>query len=37
MYNWLFEESVRYNKDIKGDCICGLGGWSMEYEGDESR
>lgn len=36
MYNWLFEQTVAYNKDIKGHSISALAGWTMQYQRDES-
>lgn len=36
MYNWLFEQTVTYNKDIKGHSISALAGWTMQYQRDES-
>ncbi len=36
MYNWLFEQTIAYNKDIKGHSVSALAGWTMQYQRDES-
>lgn len=36
MYNWLFEQTLAYNKEIKGHSISALAGWTMQYQRDES-
>lgn len=36
MYNWLFEQTLTYNKDVKGHSISAMAGWTMQYQRDES-
>ena len=36
MYNWLFEQTMSYNKEIHGHSLSALVGWTMQYQRDES-
>lgn len=36
MYNWLFEQTLNYNKEFSGHSISALAGWTMQYQRDES-
>lgn len=36
MYNWVFEQTLSYNKDFNGHSVSALGGWTMQYQRDES-
>lgn len=36
MYNWLLEQTLSYNKDMNGHSLSALGGWTMQYQRDES-
>lgn len=36
MYNWVFEQTLSFNKDFKGHSLSALGGWTMQYQRDES-
>lgn len=35
-YNWLFEQTMSYNKEIHGHSLSALVGWTMQYQRDES-
>lgn len=34
MYNWLFEQTMSYNKEIHGHSLSALVGWTMQYQRD---
>lgn len=36
IYNWVFEQTLSYNKDFGGHSVSALGGWTMQYQRDES-
>lgn len=36
LYNWLFENTLNYNKEIDGHSIGAIAGWTMQYERNES-
>lgn len=36
MYNWLFEQTMNYNKEVGGHSFSALAGWTMQYQRDES-
>lgn len=36
LYNWLFEQTLNFNKDFNGHSISALGGWTMQYQRSES-
>ena len=35
-YNWVFEQTLNYNKDFGEHHLNALGGWTMQYQRDES-
>ena len=36
IYNWVFEQTLSYNKNFGGHSVSVLGGWTMQYQRDES-
>ncbi|MEG0462536.1 TonB-dependent receptor [Bacteroides sp.] len=36
LYNWLFEQTLSFNKEYKGHSLNALAGWTMQYQRDES-
>lgn len=36
LYNWLFEQTVNFNKEYNGHSLAAVGGWTMQYQRDES-
>lgn len=36
LYNWVFEQTVNFTKDFNGHSISALGGWTMQYQKNES-
>lgn len=36
IYNWVFEQTLSYNKDFGGHSVSALGGWTMQYQRNES-
>lgn len=36
LYNWLFEQTVNFTKDFRGHSVSALGGWTMQYQKNES-
>lgn len=36
LYNWLFEQTLNFNKEINGHSISAVGGWTIQYQRDES-
>lgn len=36
LYNWLFEQTLNYVKEIGDHSINAIGGWTMQYQRDES-
>lgn len=36
LYNWLFEQTVNFNKDFNGHSINAIAGWTVQYQRDES-
>lgn len=36
LYNWLFEQTVNYNKEYNGHNLAAMAGWTMQYQRDES-
>lgn len=36
LYNWLFEQTINFNRDFNGHSFNGIAGWTMQYEREES-
>lgn len=36
LYNWLFEQTLNFNKDFQGHSLNALAGWTMQYQRNES-
>ena len=36
IYNWVFEQTLSFNKNFGGHSLSALGGWTMQYQRDES-
>lgn len=36
LYNWLFEQTVNFNRDFNGHSFNAIAGWTMQYQRDES-
>lgn len=36
LYNWLLEQTVNYNKEFNGHSLSALGGWTLQYQREES-
>lgn len=36
LYNWLFEQTLNFNKEYNGHSLSAIGGWTMQYQREES-
>ena len=36
LYNWLLEQTLNYTKDFNGHSLSALGGWTLQYQRNES-
>lgn len=36
LYNWLFEQTLNFNKDFSGHSLSAMAGWTMQYQRNES-
>lgn len=36
IYNWLFEQTLNFNREFNGHSISAVGGWTMQYQRDEN-
>lgn len=36
LYNWLFEQTLSYNKEFNGHSLAAIAGWTMQYQRNES-
>lgn len=36
LYNWLFEQTLNFNKEHNGHSLAAIAGWTMQYQRDES-
>lgn len=36
LYNWLFENTLNFNKEMNGHSISAIAGWTMQYQREES-